>query len=105
MGAPLLPNTFARRTWGRKPTSDRRLASYGQNHGERVPGDLSRKMTVENFDLGVRNRAVGMIQAGMSQRDVALGLGHPSVPSNAGGKNANRQTEPASNKSGSATHP
>ena len=32
-------------------------------------------MKVKNFDLGVRNRAVGMIQAGMSQRDVALEIG------------------------------
>ena len=32
-------------------------------------------MKVKNFNLGVRNRAVGIIQAGMSQRDVALEVG------------------------------
>ena len=33
------------------------------------------------ISLGVRNRAVGTIQAGIPQRDVPWRLGHPFVPS------------------------
>lgn len=72
LGALLLPNTFARRAWGREPTSGQWLASCRQCPAERLPGNVCRKMKVNNFDIGVRNRAIGMIQAGMSQRDVAL---------------------------------
>ena len=79
LGAPLPPHTFARRAWGREPTSrsptGQWLASCGQYHAERLPGNLSRKIKVKSFDVGVRNRAVGIIQPGMSQPGVALEVG------------------------------
>ena len=75
LGAPLLPHTFVRRARGREPTLGQWLASCGQYLARRQPRNASQKMKVKNFDLGVRNRAIGMIQAGMSQRDVALDVG------------------------------
>ena len=75
LGAPLFRIPFVPRAWGREPTSGQWLVSCGQYLVRRQPRNLSRNMKVKNFYLGVRNQAIGMLRAGMSQRDVAREVG------------------------------
>lgn len=62
---------FARGALGHEPTSGQGPLSCGQYHTDCLPERPSHKMKVKNFDLGERNQAIGMLQAGMTQRAVA----------------------------------
>ena len=72
LGAPLLPHTFVRRARGRQPTSGQLLASCDQYLARRLLSNVSRKMKVKNFDLGLRNRALTGLKQYIIRKPVKL---------------------------------